>query len=234
MRLAAVGDIHGREFLAPFRESLAAVADPDLFLLAGDLTDHNRIEEFSEVVAAVKGRVSCPIVCIFGNNEYAADHGRYRQTHDMIYLEDQDRTFAIGGKSVRIIGTTGSLDEPTWWQRNNLPGIAQEYEERVRRLDQLLAGDDFRILFTHYPPTHATMGGEKEAWRPQLGSKRLEAVVLRRRPDLVIHGHVHKGVPYAELRGPRSTLESFQEERTPIPVYNVAFPVTHAITTIDV
>ena len=234
MRLAAVGDIHGREFLAPFRESLAAVADPDLFLLAGDLTDHNRIEEFSEVVAAVKARVSCPIVCIFGNNEYAADHGRYRQAHDMIYLEDEDRTFAIGGKSVRIIGTTGSLDEPTWWQRNNLPGIEREYEQRVRKVDQLLAGDDRRLLLTHYPPTHATMGGEKEAWRTQLGSLRMEKVVLRRQPDLVVHGHVHKGVPFAELQAGQSTMESFGESRRRVPVYNVAFPVTRAITTIEV
>ncbi|MEK6851450.1 MAG: metallophosphoesterase, partial [Candidatus Thermoplasmatota archaeon] len=81
MRLAAVGDIHGREFLAPFRDALAAVEGADLFLLAGDLTDHNRIEEFGDVVAAVKARVSCPIVCIFGNNEYAADHGKYRQAY---------------------------------------------------------------------------------------------------------------------------------------------------------
>jgi len=113
VRLAAVGDIHGREFLEPFRDSLVAVEDPDLFLLAGDLTDHNRVEEFGEVVAAVKARVACPIVCIFGNNEYPADHGTYRQAHDMTYLEDEDRTFTVGGESLRIIGTTGSLDEPT-------------------------------------------------------------------------------------------------------------------------
>ena len=234
MRLAAVGDIHGTEFLAPFLESLAAVEDPDLFLLAGDLTDHNRIEEFGEVVAAVKARVSCPIVCIFGNNEYAADHGKYRQAYDMTYLEDEARTFEIGGESVRVVGTTGSLDEPTWWQRTNLPGIAAEYEGRVRRVDQLLAGDDVRVLFTHYPPTHATMGGEKESWRSQLGSVRMEQVVLRRRPDLVIHGHIHKGIPFAELRPGRATLDDFGGDPRPVPVHNVAFPVTKKVTMIEV
>jgi len=173
-------------------------------------------------------------VCIFGNNEYAADHGTYRQTHEVIYLKDEARVFDLGGKSVRIIGSTGSLDEPTWWQRNNLPGIAREYEERVRKLDQLLAGDDFRILLTHYPPTHVTMGGEKEEWRSQLGSKRLEKVVLRRQPEIVVHGHVHKGIAFAELRAGPSTLEDFGGERRRIPIYNVAFPVTRKVTLIDV
>jgi Icc-related predicted phosphoesterase len=233
VKLAAVGDIHGREFLESFRDAIATLPEPDLFLLAGDVTDHNRIEEFGEVVAAVKARVSCPIVCVFGNNEYAADHGKYRQAYDMIYLDDESRTFEVGGKSVRIIGSTGSLDEPTWWQRNNLPGIAQEYEHRVRRLDQLLAGEDFRLFLTHYPPTFATMGGEKEDWRPQLGSRRLEKVVLRRQPDLVVHGHVHKGIPFAEIREGQATLEAFDGERRLVPVYNVAFPVTKAVTILN-
>src|SRR3990172_7232822 len=233
VRVAAVGDIHGREFFVAFRGALAAVEDPDLFLLAGDVTDHNRREEVGEVVAAGKDRGSCPIVCVFGNNEYTADHGEYRQAYDLIYLVDESHSFVVGGKSVRIIGSTGSLDEPTWWQRNNLPGIAQEYEQRVRRLDQLLAGDDVRLLLTHYPPTFATMGGEKEEWRPQLGSRRLEKVVLGRRPDLVVHGHVHKGIPFAEIRERQATLEAFGGDRRPVPVHNVAFPVTKAVTILN-
>jgi len=232
VRIAAVGDIHGKESLAPFRDALAAIEDPDLFLLAGDLTDHNRIEEFGEVVAAVKARTTCPTVCVFGNNEWTNDHATYRQKFDLVFLDDEDRTFEIGGETIRVIGSTGVLDEPTWWQRNNLPGIEREYEVRVRKLDQLLAGEDRRLLLTHYPPTHATMGGEKEAWRTQLGSLRLEKVVLRREPDLVVHGHVHKGIPFAELQGGQSTLESFGESRRRIPVYNVAFPVTRKVVTI--
>ncbi len=202
VRIAAVGDIHGKESLAPFRDALAAIEDPDLFLLAGDLTDHNN------------------------------DHATYRQKFDLVFLDDEDRTFEIGGETIRVIGSTGVLDEPTWWQRNNLPGIEREYEVRVRKLDQLLAGEDRRLLLTHYPPTHATMGGEKEAWRTQLGSLRLEKVVLRRQPDLVVHGHVHKGIPFAELQGGQSTLESFGESRRRIPVYDVAFPVTRKVVTI--
>jgi hypothetical protein len=74
------------------------------------------------------------------------------------------------------------------------------------------------------------MGGEKEEWRPELGCKALEPVLLRRRPRLVIHGHIHKGIPKAELRPTRSRLDDFAEATAPIPVENVAYPVRHGIT----
>lgn len=233
MRVLAVGDVHGKEYLDPFRAALEAAKAADLFLLAGDLTDHNHIDEFGEVIAAVRDHHPATVVCVFGNNEWTSDHEKYRKRFEhVVFLDDEAHSLNIGGKKIRIIGSTGSLDEPTWWQRNNVPGIATEYQNRIRKLDDLLAGSDFRVLLTHYPPTFATMGAEKEAWRPQLGSRRLEKVVLRRRPNLVVHGHVHKGIPSAILREDQPTLDAYADEREPIPVYNVAFPVTKTVTTL--
>src|SRR5437867_12561834 len=100
-------------------------------------------------------------------------------------------------------------------------------------LDDLLAGDDLRILLTHYPPTYVTMGGEKEEWRPELGCKALEPILLRRRPALVIHGHIHKGIPQGELRPSLSRLDDFAETRSSVPIHNVAYPVRRAIATFD-
>src|SRR5439155_490409 len=113
--------------------------------------------------------------------------------------------------------------------RNDL----EEYRHRIGVLDDLLAGDDLRILLTHYPPTYVTMGGEKEEWRPELGCKALEPILLRRRPALVIHGHIHKGIPQGELRPSLSRLDDFAETREPVPIHNVAYPVRRAIATFD-
>jgi calcineurin-like phosphoesterase family protein len=77
------------------------------------------------------------------------------------------------------------------------------------------------------------MGGEKEEWRPELGCKALEPVLLRRRPSLVIHGHIHKGIAAADLRPSRSRLDDFAEGTAPVPVHNVAYPVRRAIATFD-
>ncbi len=233
MRIAAVGDVHGHEHLEDLRRDLEGLDPPDLFLLAGDLTDHNQLDAFVEVVGAVRDAVSCPVYGVFGNNEYAQSHDEYRSKGAIPLLDDEAVTVRVAGREVRLVGSTGSLDRPTWWQRANVPGIARTYDERVATIDRLLDGGGFRILLTHYPPTHATMGGEKEEWRPELGSLKLEAVVLRRRPDLVVHGHVHKGIPFATLAVGQRTIEDF-DARGAIPVYNVAYPVTKAITSIRV
>ncbi len=77
------------------------------------------------------------------------------------------------------------------------------------------------------------MGGEKEEWRPELGCKALEPILLRRRPALVIHGHIHKGIPQGELRPSLSRLDDFAETREPVPIHNVAYPVRRSIATFD-
>jgi len=233
MRIAAVGDVHGGENLPALRKDLEGLDPPDLFLLAGDLTDRNDVDAFVEVVDTVGERVSCPIYGVFGNNEYSQSHEEYRKRSRVPLLDDEVATVRVEGREVRILGSTGSLDRPTWWQRMNLPGIARLYDERVAKIDALLQGGGFRILLTHYPPTHVTMGGEKEEWRPELGSKKLEAVILRRRPDLVIHGHIHKGIPFATLATGQRRIDDF-DPRGAIPVYNVAYPVTRKIAVVDV
>ncbi|HII40870.1 MAG TPA: hypothetical protein HA326_06625 [Thermoplasmata archaeon] len=237
MRIAAVGDIHGRENLAALRADVERLGPVDLLLLAGDTTDRNDLDAFGEALQAIRARVDAPIWAVFGNNEYAHDRptyvARYADRFGVRFLQDEAARFEAAGKAVRVVGSLGSLDRPTFWQRKNLPYLKAEYRGRIDTLDRLLAGDDARILLTHYPPTYVTMGGEKEPWRPELGCKALEPVLLRRRPTLVLHGHIHKGIPYAELRPERRTLDAFAEARAPVPVHNVAYPVRHAISVFD-
>lgn len=229
-----MGDIHGHENLAPFREDLARLGDVDLFLLAGDMTERNDLEAFGEVVGAIRARVRAPIWAVFGNNEYDHDRATYSSRYagpmGIRFLQDEAAEFAAAGTRVRIVGSLGSLDRPTYWQRKNMPHLETEYRKRVESLDRLLAGEEPRILLTHYPPTFVTMGGEKEAWRPELGCKALETVLLRRRPTLVIHGHIHKGIPFAELRPPRQTLDAYADPSGTVGVHNVAYPVRRAIS----
>jgi hypothetical protein len=74
------------------------------------------------------------------------------------------------------------------------------------------------------------MGGEKDEWRPELGCKALEPILLRRHPELVIHGHIHKGIPFAELRAPANNLDAFSAGAARVPIHNVAFPVRRTVT----
>ena len=58
--------------------------------------------------------------------------------------------------------------------------------------------------------------------------------LLRRRPTLVIHGHVHKGIPFAELRPSSVRLEDFEGPSASVPIHNVAYPVRRTVSTFDV
>ena len=238
MRIAAVGDIHGRENLGAVASDLDRLGPVDLFLLAGDTTDRNDLEAYDAVLRTIRDRVGAPIAAVFGNNEYSDDHpsyvSRFADRYKVRFLQDDDARFSANGTEVRVVGSLGCLDRPTWWQRKNMPHLAEEYRQRIGTLDDLLAGDDRRILLTHYPPTYVTMGGEKEEWRPELGCKALEPVLLRRRPHIVIHGHIHKGIAAAELRPTRNRLDDFADVAEPVPVHNVAYPVRRAISTFDV
>src|SRR2546425_8779510 len=138
MRIAAIGDVHGGENLSALRKDLEPLPPADLFLLAGDLTDHDNVDALVEVVDAVRARVSCPIYGVFGNNEYTDSHDEYRKRSGIPLLDDEAATVRIAGRDVRLIGSNGSLDRPTWWQRTNIPGIARVYEGRAAKIDRLL------------------------------------------------------------------------------------------------
>ncbi len=234
VRIAAVGDIHGDETLDIFAERARTLPPVDLFLLAGDITDKNDLGAFGRVVESLEAAYRGPMVGVFGNNEYPRDHMKYRRAFPRItFLQDEAHELEIGGRRLRIVGTTGSLDKPTRWQTKNLPGIEKEYADRVARVADLLrVRDGVRILLTHYAPTFVTMQGEKQWYWEQLGSKKFEGVILDTRPDLVIHGHVHKGKPYAELRRSQATLHDFSGGAA-VPVYNVAFAERKEITQIE-
>ncbi len=233
MRIVAVGDIHGEEHLDALRASLAESPAADLILLAGDVTHRNDIGLYGRVLEAFEEASDAPIIAVFGNHEYSDSHAEYRMTYPITFLAEEAKEVRLAGRTFRVVGSTGVLDRPTWWQRTNLPQIASEYTRRLQALDGLLEEEGFRVLLTHYAPTYRTLVGEGESYWDQLGSKRMEGVLLRHRPELVIHGHAHLSVPFAVLHTGQTTLQNFDRGRA-IPIHNVAFPVRKDVTVLDV
>lgn len=232
MRVVAVGDIHGHRHLEALRSCLAEPPEADLVLLAGDLTHRNDHAVFGEVLDVLRDALDAPLVAVFGNHEWSDSHEAYRRAFPIPFLQDEALDLTVGGGRVRVVGSTGVLDRPTWWQRTHLPDVHETYGRRVDVLDALLDGPGVRVLLTHYAPTFRTLVGEGEGYWDQLGSRRLERVVLRRRPDLAVHGHAHLGSPYAELRTAQATLEDFGPPRV-VPVHNVAFPVRKNLAVVE-
>ncbi len=224
MIIASTADIHSPQYYQEFLSALERMEKkPDLFLLAGDMVDNGSVLEMEKVVNALFGKVDCPVVACFGNNEYQEIREEMkRRFREIIFLDDSYVVLKIRGEDVGIVGSTGSLDSPTSWQVRNIPNIREIYRERISKVDGLLekiSNASFRILLIHYSPTYRTLEGEPRRTYPFLGSRKMEEVLWKREPSLVVHGHSHKGKRFAWVGR--------------VPVYNVALPVNKEIVLID-
>ncbi|TXT55931.1 MAG: hypothetical protein BAJATHORv1_30314 [Candidatus Thorarchaeota archaeon] len=230
MRILAVADVHSPRYLEEFASELTKYNAPDLFLMAGDMVNRGKADEMINVLDVIGEQIGSnfPIVGCFGNEEYSEIRDELVEIIGtrMIILDEQSLIFKIRGLKVGIVGTQGSLDRPTSWQRDNIPSIKRIFRRRVGRARNLLKrleyqGADRRILLMHYSPCLETCEGEDRRAFSWLGSKRFYKILEEEQPDLVIHGHVHNATVHeAYIRDTR--------------VRNVALPAVGTITELDI
>jgi len=201
---------------------------PDLFLIAGDLIDRSStrdkgpLKELRRVSNVMFGKISCPIFACFGNNEFEQDWDEIKkQNSEIRFLQDESVVVDIDGKKVGIVGSKGSLDRPTWWQRNNIPGIMDTYKERIKTISDLLGemDVDYKILLVHYPPTYEILSGENQSGYGELACKELEKVIVDQEVDLVLTGHAHRGKKEVWIDG--------------VPVLNVGLSLNNGLVLVD-
>jgi len=226
MKILACSDVHSPTFYKEFLRSLESFNDKvDLIILAGDMVERDvvekEVEEYKKIYNSFFGKFFVPIVAVFGNTEFEEYRDRIKtEASGIKFLDDQYIELRIGEENVLIFGTTGSLDEPTKWQKSHVPNITQLYKSRVHKARSVLKNyKGFKILVTHYAPTYKTLEGENPFFYQSLGSVEMEMVILETKPNLVIHGHSHFGKKFAWI--------------DTVPVFNVAFPVNKELVLID-
>ncbi len=231
MMIGAMGDAHGGKY---FQETMVEqLKGVDLLLLAGDIADSNDLESFDRVWRQLRSSFHGTIVAVFGNDEYEQDRAEYRARFDAVFLDDEVTDLTVDGVKVRIVGTTGPLDRPTWWQRTHIPNIWSKYGDRVTRLDALLdrGGADLLVLLSHYAPTYLTLEGERPKAFPEMGSKAMEKVLLDRGPDLVVHAHAHNGSRHALLKEKQTKLDG--PTGRAVPIWNASLPLGKEISRLE-
>ena len=224
IRVAAAGDIHCAE---PLRERIARAfaeleGQADVALLAGDLTTHGDPAE-AAVLADACRPLSVPVYAVLGNHDFHLN----RCDEVIAVLEDArinviQRGFAVhevGGLELGIVGGKGFVggfpgaELPDFGE----PLLREVYAETTREVEALEAGLEQvsgchrRVVLLHYAPIPETLVGEPETIWAFLGSSRLAQPIGAHRPDLVLHGHAHRGSKAGELG--------------PVPVRNVAVHV---------
>ncbi|MHA1908489.1 MAG: metallophosphoesterase family protein [Candidatus Thorarchaeota archaeon] len=229
MKVYAVADVHYPRFEEAFAKALTALEPPDMFLLAGDIVNRGTAGEFPHVLDAIDEALGnrFPIIGCFGNEEYSEVRGEIQTyvENRMTLLDEQSTIINFNGKKIGIVGTQGSLDKPTSWQKRNIPGIKDIFERRAGRAESLLkriaSEVDYRILLMHYSPCIETCKGEDLRSFAWLGSRKFYRVISEVKPDLVIHGHVHNSKVHEAKVG--ATL-----------VRNVALPAVGRITELEI
>jgi Icc-related predicted phosphoesterase len=225
LRIAAAGDIHCAEPLREriAREFAALEGRVDVVLLAGDLTTHGEPDQ-AAVLADACRRLTPPVYAVLGNHDYHS--GRIDEVVATLVgggvrvLQREAAIIELDGSDLGIVGTKGFV--------GGFPGaeipdfgealLREVYRETTREVEALeagleqIAGCHRRVVLLHYAPVPETLVGEPEEIWAFLGSGRLAAPIGAHRPDLVLHGHAHRG--------------SFNGSIGDVPVRNVAVHVT--------
>jgi Icc-related predicted phosphoesterase len=205
VRVAAAGDIHvGTDTNGRLAGALSGIEDcADVLLLAGDLTQVGSDDEARCLVAELAS-VPIPIVAVLGNHDFHADEPdrlTARLTDcGVTVLEGDAVTLRIDGTSVGVAGVKGfgggfagrsgsEFGEPI------MKAFIRHTADAASRLERCLAelDTDVRIALLHYSPVPDTLVGEPAEIYPFLGSYLFAEAIDRTLPDLVLHGHAHRG-----------------------------------------
>jgi Icc-related predicted phosphoesterase len=226
IRVAAAGDIHcsphNRDHLAAAFASVDVVVD--LVLLAGDLTTLGEPEQAALLAEICRGLES-RVVAVLGNHDWHANRRdeivAVLEAAGVTILDPGFTTCDVDGTSVGVVGAKGFVGGFPDSQLPDFgePILRQVYRDTSAEVDAIaagleaVAGCDHRIVLLHYAPTTTTLDGEPRVIWAFLGTDRLAVPIGERRPDVVLHGHAHRG--------------TFAGEIGEVPVFNVAVQVMH-------
>jgi Icc-related predicted phosphoesterase len=223
IRIAAAGDIHcSPESRERVEEAFAQVDDADVILLAGDLTTHGEPEQ-AAVLADICRAAKPWVVAVLGNHDWHAN--RVEELVPLLadggvtLLDPGWTTCEVDGTGVGIAGTKGFVGGFPDSQLPDFgePILRQVYRDTTAEVEAIEAGleaieaCDHRIVLLHYAPTTTTLEGEPRVIWAFLGTDRMAPPIGERRPDVVLHGHAHRG--------------TFEGRIGEVPVYNVAVEV---------
>jgi uncharacterized protein len=224
IRIAAAGDIHcspeRRDELAAAFERVDRVAD--LILLAGDLTTLGEPEQ-AAVLADISRPLEARVVAVLGNHDWHANRRdelvSVLEAGGATVLDPGSMTCEIDGTRVGVAGAKGFVGGFPDSQLPDFgePILRQVYRATTAEVDAIVTGldaiegCDYRIVLLHYAPTTSTLEGEPRVIWAFLGTDRLAPAIGEHRPDVVLHGHAHRG--------------TFAGEIGEVPVFNVAVQV---------
>ena len=179
MRLVCFGDIH-MAFGAITRLA-PALADADVAVLTGDITNFGDPPDAFRVVDAV--RAHCPqVLAVTGNLDMAWVIDAFREAG--ISLHGEGRRFGNLG----VFGCGGSnitpMDTPTELEEDEIAAV-------LARGHAAVADAPRRLMICHKPPFDTRLDRLMNGM--PVGSPEVRRFIEAHRPDVAVVGHIHEG-----------------------------------------
>lgn len=198
MKIIVFGDIHMASGVA---RRIPGIADADLVVLNGDLTNCGGVREVKTVLDDILA-LNPRVLAQFGNmdrpevNDYLEHRG--------LNLHGQAR---LVGDSVCLAGVGGSnptpFRTPSEFAEQELRRLAEQAIRQGLELKKLAEMRHERsiplLLICHAPPRNTAVDTLRSG--RHVGSSSLRAIVETYRPDLCITGHIHEARGRDSLAG---------------------------------
>ena len=152
-----------------------------------------------------------PVYAVLGNHDFHVNRCdeviAVLEEAGIHVLQRSCAVHEVGGLELGIVGAKGFVggfpgaELPDFGE----PLLREVYAETTREVEAIEAGLEQvsgchrRVVLLHYAPIPETLVGEPEPIWAFLGSSRLAQPIGAHRPDLVLHGHAHRGTFAGEL-----------------------------------
>lgn len=172
MQILAISDLHGNSV-----DGLLDIPDVDTVFVLGDITTGGSLGETKERILALQDVF--PVVFTIPGNWEKPDSIRWLEQEG---LSLHGKGIQLG--NVHFFGAGGSIPTPF-----NTPNEMSE-EEFSRLLGSCPQSPESRlVILSHTPPYGAC---DKVFLGTHVGSKALRAFIEKRKPHLVLCGHIHE------------------------------------------
>lgn len=189
MKFCVVSDLHGHVSLVRKITSYAKNLQCEFIVFCGDLTNFGAVDEGIEILRTFS-KSGLKLLYVPGNCDprelihvkvegTMCIHGR------LIYMNDVGFV-GVGGSSITPFNTPFELNENEIWN------LLEKTARGTKNLDRV-------ILVSHDPPNNTAL--DLNFAGLHVGSKSVRKFILKYKPLMGLHGHIHEGRGVDKLNG---------------------------------
>lgn len=177
LKIYALADLHGKKDRIDRARTIIAEKQPDLLVLAGDITNYVQPEKTMRQL----GRIPIPILCVTGNSDLWPAKKRLKGLDQVTLLDSFAHTVA----GIPFAGMNGTIPFPF------VSKIGFSERRQIKAMKRVITPG---TVLTVHPPPRGIL--DRAGGKFSVGSFGIRQVLDKTQPLLLICGHVHEQAGY--------------------------------------